>query len=336
MATLNKYVDTDVVGGDGDGSSWANAYSTLNAAEAGLQMDLDAANDIMIIWCRASSGTADTISTRINGWVTSTNDYIQIEAADGDQATKTGLDIARYRLDVVAAHCLHLSDGHIKLVGLQILPDSTGGTSYAVYVQEVPAGWTYIDSCRLTGMAGSDRGIVAFDSDANVIVWNTIIENMGSRGAFCDNSADLKLYNSVIYNTPNDGVEYQTGTTGTIKNCAIFKNGDDFDIDGGATVTIDYCASDDGDGTNDVAESSGGVEWPSDFNDAANGDFTLLVGSNLKGAGVNDPGGGLYSTDMEGDNYVVDSWSLGADEYVAAGGLSIPVAMKHLRNQKIA
>ena len=66
-------------------------------------------------------------------------------------------------------------------------------------------------------------------------------------------------------------------------NIEDFVTEDDiFDDIGGST--IDYCASDDGDGTNAVSPS--GSDWANEFVDYANGDFTLLYTGNLYDAGV--------------------------------------------------
>ena len=82
--------------------------------------------------------------------------------------------------------------------------------------------------------------------------------------------------------------------------------------------TIDYCASDDNDGTHNVAEgTTGGAAWPNIFTDAANGDFTLKVGVALIGAG-GKAGSSLFSTDIEGTTRGT-FWDVGAFEYVAAG-----------------
>ena len=87
----------------------------------------------------------------------------------------------------------------------------------------------------------------------------------------------------------------------------------------GGGTTVDYCASDDGDGTNAVAPS--GANWANEFSNAAGGDFTLVAGGNCEGGGTDDPGSGLYSNDMDGDAYT-SPWSIGVDAKTAAGGAS--------------
>ena len=97
-------------------------------------------------------------------------------------------------------------------------------------------------------------------------------------------------------------------------NCIVFNNSDDFK----GTITIDHCASDDLDGTNPVDISPGATEaddWEACFTDYANGDFSLKSDSVCVGAGVDDPGSGLYSDDILG-NTRTSPWDIGAFEYV--------------------
>ena len=128
-------------------------------------------------------------------------------------------------------------------------------------------------------------------------------------------AGNINFYNGVVYGC-GTGLNYAAGTTGIVKNTAVFVTGNDFVLNG--TTTVDFCASDDNDGTNNVAGNEADANWTTDFNDAANGDFTILAGSPLKDGGINDPSSGLFSTDMEGDAYIVDSWAVGVDQIPAA------------------
>ena len=98
-----------------------------------------------------------------------------------------------------------------------------------------------------------------------------------------------------------------------VKNTVIANFGDSF-----LGVTPDYCVSDDGDGTNSLGPVS--LDWDNEFVDANNGDFTPIEGGNILVAGQNDPGSGLFSTDIIGASYVTDSWSRGAYAGAASTG----------------
>jgi hypothetical protein len=128
------------------------------------------------------------------------------------------------------------------------------------------------------------------------------------------------MYNSVVYGNlyvHGAGINLNNGSA-VLKNCAVFGNaGSDFDES--ASATIDYCASNDGTGTNAVAPS--GSDWANEFADPANGDLTLLSTGNLYQAGVG-PGADsdVPVTDIEGDSRSGVSCDIGADEYVSTGG----------------
>ena len=115
----------------------------------------------------------------------------------------------------------------------------------------------------------------------------------------------------------------------TVSNNAVFKNNDDFNVASG----LSYNASDDDDddGANNIDGHEVDADWTTDFAGAATGDFTLLVGSPLFiTGGVDNPGAGLYSTDIAGTAYV-STWPIGVFQPGAAPavGLSLPIAMAY-------
>jgi len=314
LAELIVYVDPDAVGG-GTGVDWTNAYASLSIMEAAEQDDFDTANNWLHVYCRSSSSTADTTNLEINGSITSSDDYIKIEGASGHRAKKTSWDASIYRLAPAASNTVNVYDNHVWFDGIQFACPTTG-----IYTGNISAGsWTFISNCRNNG---SSTWLAPNDSDGTMYIWNCI--NTGGGRLLDFNAGTAYVYNSIAYGSSQDGIRFIVGSSGAIYNTVSFKNSDDFDFHGG--ITVDHCASDDGDGTNDVAESGGGVEWPDDFVDAANGDFTLKATSNLVGAGVADPGSGLFSTDIDGDTYATPP-SLGVDEIAASGAAWIPRVM---------
>jgi len=306
MATVDVYIDPDASGA-GTGVDWANAYNSINAAEAAEQTDLDSANDIMIFHCRASSGTVDSTNVTINGWTTSATDYLEIRTASTDRAAKNGWDATKFRLDVAAGDGFYCLESYVRFDGLQI---EAGDQAFLF---AITSGDVRISNCRIQNSNYAIYVSQASDSP-NCKAWNNIIDTMNNDGIYWRTSAGtVDIYNCVVYNCVDDGIQVVSGNINAI-NCAVFGNGDDFI---GTFTSIDYCASDDGDGTNSISPSGG--NWANEFNDYANGDFTLLSGGNCKDGGTNDPGSGLYSDDMEGDARV-SPWDVGIDEYIAAGG----------------
>ncbi len=316
MAALQEYVDPDATGA-GNGNSPTDAYTALTTWESTEQQDLtDGGGDTMTCTCLASSGTADTTIIGINGWTTGAANYVLVEAASGDEAVASGWDAARYRLEITDSFGIQIADDYVRLKGLQIyIKYVAANNKYCVqYVSIGVANDLRIEKCRLRGFGSQNYGgIYTADADAKVTVWNTIIHDASTYGIYFDGST-LDVYNSVVYGDNSQmGINRVAGTV-TVINTAVLNTTNDFN----GTMTIDHCASDDNDGTNNVAESGGGAAWPDDFVDAANGDFTLKSGSGLVGGGIDDPGSGLYSDDINGDART-SPWDVGADEYIAAG-----------------
>ena len=81
-AQVIKYVDTDVVGGDSDGTSWANAYSTLSAWEAGQRTDLVTDGDYHTVYLRGSTDDTTCFTITTANWTTGAANYIEIIGTD--------------------------------------------------------------------------------------------------------------------------------------------------------------------------------------------------------------------------------------------------------------
>src|SRR4030042_1579893 len=130
MATIDRYVDPDAAGA-ANGTSWADAYTSLNSCEAAQQQDLtDGGGDVMVIHCRCSGGTADSTSLDINGWTAAAASYIQIIVEDGyrHQAVRPTGNI--YRLTGATAwdRTLTVNESFVYLDYLAITKTTTDGT----------------------------------------------------------------------------------------------------------------------------------------------------------------------------------------------------------------
>lgn len=322
-AEVIRYINTDSTsGGDGttNATSGANrAYPTLNNWESNEQTNLVTDGDWHHVYVSAPSGTADTTTTGINGWTTDATHYIHIQAADGDQAVKTGWDTSRYRLSKTDGKGIQVIDDHVIIDGLQIetiYTDTTGSAIYWSY-----AGTGTIKNCRLRA-SGADTNTNTFTTETSGLTltfYNTIFETLdGSNNVYFRGGTHLYMYNCIVYNNGSGNGIYIRDSSSTITNVASFNTGNDFYHVGTGSDTISFCASDDGDGSDPVAAS--GSNWDNEYTDPSNGDFTLLNTGNTYHGGADNPSSGLYTTDMEGDAYNSGAYSIGVDEYVAVGG----------------
>jgi len=330
VAEVIRYVDPDATG-SGTGVDWTNAYTSLSAWEAAEQTNLVTDGDWHHVYCRSSSGTADTTGFVLAGWTTDSTHNIVVEAADGDQAVKTGWDTSRYRLVGVDDRIADIQEDYVTFRGLQFgfAYTSAGYEDIMRVRNQGVSNEILIDSCyfRTSSAGTTNQQIYAMTTNVNLIVVNTVMIN-GRMGVRVATDCSITLYNNVIYNCTSMGVYgNDTGATLYAKNNAVFDTPDDFDFAG--TATIDHCASDDGDGTNSVAPS--GSDWDNEYSDPANGDFTLLNTGNCYHGGATGPDTGLYTTDMEGDTYNTSAYSIGVDEYAASGGIVIPTVISLIR-----
>jgi hypothetical protein len=311
------FVDCDAQGND-DGSSWADAYIDLVSAYNLLAKDLTSSDEIYILTIRNSGGGAFDFGT-FDGFTTDLTRKVIIRAAEGYEAVKNGWDDNRARLDEDDS-TNNFYDQNIDLEGLQIRSNDTlSGTHRLAYFNNAAAGAYYhIDNCRFEsngGASGTFSAIYLDDPDCDSMITNTIVRNVPLYGL--GNDGECRVYNSIFVGANNTSAPYQAGIGGTqtsdmiVKNCAVFNNTNDFDYYQGVW-TVDYCASDDGDGTNTVSPFGG--DWDNEFVDWANGDFTLLPTGNLYQGGTDNPSSGYYSTDMQGDAYN-SPWDIGVDSY---------------------
>lgn len=316
MADTTKIIDPD----NGAGTD----YTSLAAWEADAQ-GWGSSGDTNTAQCRSSSGTADTSTLTLAGWVSGVE--FAIEAIAGHEAIKTGIDTSRYRLSVGDAKALAVQVFTGTITGIQIL--NSGASQFTKLIEVGLTTWDEynitFDSCYLfaQNMGFESDAFYIYDLGTSTIRFrNSFLRMTGSSsgnvGFNCnDSGATLTIYNSIVYGFTSTGILNSNGTVEVV-NSAVFATGDDFS----GTITITNCASDDGDGTNPVAPSGG--DWANEFSDPANGDFTLLNTGNLYDAGVG-PGSdaNVPTTDIDGDARSGATCDIGADEYVAAGGETI-------------
>lgn len=318
-----RYVDTGSAGGDGTTNAVAGAnaaYVSLDAclvAEHAADSTLTDEGNLVIHKRRTNGGGADTATATILAtWGTDATHRIVLVQ---DDFPADGIyDATKYVLQPTNASGLVIQDKYVTVGPLQVNPiQSTTGIARGININSTGASDILLTRCLIKGTCsgtGEGYGVYINDSTCVVKMVNCLITDIVS-GADNDfrgvrsSSSTTDLYNCTIYNCRTGAYRTTAGTV-TATNCAVGNNNDDF-----STVTAVNCCSDDGDGTNPQAPASG--DWANEFNNIAGGDFSLKTGGNCIGHGVDDPGSGLYTTDLIGTTRST-VWDIGAFEAASA------------------
>ena len=333
---VTKVIDPDNGGG--------TDYISLDLGEDDLlgttSGDLVADNEIAVAQCRNSSGSADTAAVDIGGWTTGANNYILVEAYTGYRHAGVW-DASKYYLynNDVANIMLIINEDFVRIDGIQIHVVETSTNNrrgIGIIDGDVTVNSDIrVSNCIIKGEwsgSGNCSGIRTADAHANLTIYNTIIFASGVSNSF-DGITNSSSNSLAVYNTTIDcyiGIDGNSNSNEVIKNCVVFNDNvgtpDNFLNVGG---TIDYCASDDGDGTHAIAPFGG--DWANEMANYATDNFTLTAGGNCENGGVDDPSGlGYGDPDITGVART-STWSVGPFEVggVAPPATTIPVFMYH-------
>jgi len=337
VATLRlRYVDTDVVGGAGNGTSWANAYASLNAAEQAEDNTgvLTTTDEYVEFDCKGVT-LADVAQATVSGWTTDATRYISIYTEQANRHDGKW-NTAQYRLSLANASVFLIWEDYVRLDGLQVqkTASSNPDQSCIQVTGQNAANEIWISNC-ITRQAGNnsyvEAGIHVLDADSIVKIWNCVLYGGGTYASsynaalevqYC---ATVEVYSSTLIGGYRGLSRY--GGTVTAKNC--------YATSIAGTVTQTNCATSDttADGTDphdSVAKNTdtfvnvtAGTE---DFHLAADGL------SPLQGHGVDTSGDAAplnFTTDIDGQTRDA-TWDIGADAwYVAAGGTILPQMIAH-------
>ena len=344
--TITRYVDTAAaIGGDGQSQAHTNdaqghrAYKSLSEWEAAEQKDLVTADEIHRVYYAGS--VRDNTACTVAGWNdTGPSNYVLIAGdptapdADGINPNDAVSEL-HYRIGGIDGHALTMSINSWRIEDFQIDHESATNNRIALRISSInPSNGTVDMKLRRSRIRwnaaetiANHDAIGATDPDIVLDIENCIVD--WARGGSAEIAAifdgDVTIFNSV-FTGADTGVQINGGTA-VLKNCALFDNGDDvLDNSGGsATITIDTCASDDGDGANPVDISPGATEaddWNDAFEDYANGDFAIKD-SNSVLADAGTAGG--PAADILGANY--GTADIGAFAFDAAGATPFPTEL---------
>lgn len=272
------------------------------------------------------AGNPDTDRVDFNGWELDTASALVITTIESARSSDGSYDTNAYILQENGDYCLYLdSDSfHGLFDGIQfnIVSDS------AIMLWPRRIAHVDIKNCFFEN-GGSDVGFYYDEIAGSKIVrcWNTVF-NGGNYGVrILDDTASF--WHCTINNCSASGIR-TANTSGSIINTLVFNTANDFN----GSCTIDYCATDDNDGTNGQDLGNSATSWNLTVTDYANGDFTVKAATTT--CLIYNNGTTLTSafTDLSGDatpletdiaGYTRNTWDIGAFE-LQAGAPAVNVA----------
>jgi len=306
MATARtRYANTDVSGGAADGTSLANAYSSLSALEAAEDDlgNLVSRDEWLDVRAYASAGTADTTKCTIAGWTLDGTRYIQIDSPDGSYKLEVSND------DALVIQCTNIKFKRIR--GTITSGDSTNDIFFdGSYV--AAAATCEIDRCYVYASGSTVFTVFSFtDSDFTFYIRSSISESVSTgRGHY--HVANTGYIYQCTHKGGASGFRSGTSGTYTLTNDIFFSTADDIIVGAGSTVNTLNCGTDDGDGTNPIDAVDD--DWSNEFTDYANGDYTPLNSGNIYQAGADLD----IAADYAGNAFDSSTPTIGAYEYVSA------------------
>ena len=315
-ATSDKHNPTAHVDQAARDAQYIASFTSVVAWEAMRDGQAQATDDeygiIQTLWDTDDGGFY------ISGWPTTTGSVTVRAIGDARQQTgiwEDGADSPYRSVALATSYVIRAVEPNTTIDGIQIHNTIVDDTDNMCL--EFTKVGVRVSNCILNVANGGGRGIDVYNVAVTIKIWNNIIYcphviSGLSKGIYIELANTAEIYNNTVYNFAK-GIDKDSGTM-IVKNNAVFSNTDDFDIIGG---TVDYNASDDGDGNNPQAPSGG--DWANEMSNYDIYDFTLDGAGNLHDNAVTDPGGGLFSKDIKGTTRTVP-WSIGAFEYDVVGG----------------
>ena len=273
--------------------------------------------------------SADTTSVIIDGWTTTSTNYIRIYTTTA--ARHNGKwDDTKYRLSGTSTYIgIKVLVSYVTVDGLQISDwTASAGNSVGIFIDYSANN---PDHLKLTSNIIKNIGNTSdrygkginIGSGSNNIVANNIIYNIRMYGIYANDYKSAAIYNNTIYNynyvagAGGSGINVGANGAGPIKNNLIIAG-----VNGG-TALVSGAAVTSTNGTSDTSGSAGlqNISSSTEFISLVSGgeDFHLKPTAASINVGTNLSGDATYafSTDIDGQTRPSGSaWDIGADEFV--------------------
>jgi len=321
------------------GSSGKN-YTTLVAAEDGEDNtgDIVTSNEYVPFTCY---DPADTGMLTITGWTTGADNYISFVVNSAYRHIGV-YDAAKAKIAFANnyGYVITITEEFVRIDGLQVINSGTPNAG-VIYGNQAGTGEIRINNCILACSAGvsSDRRGVNLDdiaSNNNVFkIWNNVIYNCQG-GIWMEYTTGTGHIFAIYNNTIIDSGAYAgiriidaVGDMSVyLKNNLIQGANTNYNVTAFTTRNYKTNLSEDATAPT-TSPDTGTINTAITFADEP-GDNFGLVGT-LPGTNLSTDADGFINITTDIKGVTRNEWSIGAFEYVAAGGLSIPVAMQNMR-----
>jgi hypothetical protein len=287
----------------------------------------------------------DTTAVTIDGWTTTSSDYIKIYGAAGDRSSSnTGIySTDRYRMEV-AGDAIIVRELCVRIENLQF---KTASNTRAIYSEAAEANGfeRYITGCVIYSSDTTGNGIKHYfpvtSRTGNLYVRNCLFITIAGSdaGIWFGDTGTIAIDNNTYINCA-PGVKLAGLATITIRN-DLYSCDDARDlVIVTGSVANSYCATKCANGATSGLDDAGtGNRFSQTFTFAGASDYHLASND----AGARDYGLDLsasFTTDIDGQTRPTGAgtWDIGADEYVAAGATqykSLDAAMATLAGSNV-
>jgi len=325
MADTVKVVDPD--NGTGTDYTSLDAWEDATGGVASGDVTALGAGNNAVAKCRSTGGTADTAPVTIDGWTTDADNYIKIWCDPTESYRHLGVwSDSKYRLTVGAETAIANYENYVRVQYLQL---SVNGAGLCIRCYNTASSDIRISHCLGKNIGTLGNGFFFYTSvDTNAVtLWNCIAYDF--QYGICVNSASavVTAYNCTTHDCANG--YYQAAGSLTLWNCLGDHGGNlnSFPFSGSYGAASDYNAS-----SRSVATDGDHDRVSQTFTFLGAADFHLAENDGgARDYGVSDPGGGLFSDDIDGQTRT-GTWDIGADEYMSS---STPLEVDELSDSLI-